>query len=360
MTERIGVVMARAGPTLLGLAVLACAHEVPFRPDSYGSDTPFVPGSPTRLTLNQAPDRTPAWTPDGAGLWYSFARTDRPDGDHCLGRLPPDGGSRVEARCHTGLAAEDSTDVLESPSVALDGRLAYVHVTGAIGARTPVGGEILVSPPGGGPGVRALRLPNGPPGQPGFDRAAHIQWLGDDTLVFVGELRLFVENRVAGITDTIESGVGIDVVQLGDTVPTRLPGTDWASSVALGDGGRVLYYTLNADSRVFRREIATGATATVYDFGALGIARGVQVGAGRLVAVVGGDVVAAFNPNLGALIQADEGGYLYWVDLASGTATQLPDTSFRYRRPALSSDGRRVVAEVQRPGGPDLWMIELP
>jgi Tol biopolymer transport system component len=98
----------------------------------------------------------------------------------------------------------------------------------------------------------------------------------------------------------------------------------------------------------------------VYDFGARGIARGVQVESGRLVAVVGGDVVASFNPDLGALIQSDDGGYLYWVDLASGTATQLPDTGFRYRRPALSPDGRRVVAEVQGPGGPDLWMIELP
>ena len=87
MTGRAGAVTGRAGPTaLLGLTLLACAHEVPFRPDSYGSDRPFSPASLARVTLNRAPDRTPGWMPDGTGLWYSVARTDRRDGDHCSNR----------------------------------------------------------------------------------------------------------------------------------------------------------------------------------------------------------------------------------------------------------------------------------
>lgn len=344
---------------LAGLAVwlAACAHETPFRPGSYGPEGPFNPGGLSRLTLNPAADRTPAWTADGSGIWYAFARTDRTDADHCLARLPAAGGVRSETRCHQTLAAEDSTDVLEMPGAAPDGRLAYVHVTGRIGAPTPDGGELVIVPAGGVP-ARVLRLPHAP-GRRGYDRVSHVQWLGD-TLVFLAQLWIYVQDNLAGIRDTIESGIGIELLVPGDTLPRRVPLTDWASSVALSDTAGVLYYTINGDSRVFRRHLAAGDTATVYDFGALGIARDVQLRAGRLVAVVGGDVTAGFDANLGALIQNDEGGFLYWLPPGTTTPVQLPDTAFRYRRPALSPDGRRIVAEVRMAGGPDLWLVELP
>ncbi len=344
---------------LAGLAVglAACAHEEPFRPGAYGPDGPFNQSSLSRLTFNPAADRMPAWTPDGSAIWYSFARIDRLDLDHCLGRLPAPGGARVETRCRQNLAAEDSTNVLEAPSAAPDGRLAYVHINGRIGALTPDGGELVVARPGAAP-ERVLRLPHAP-GRRGYDRVSHIQWLGD-TLVFLAEFWIYVQDDLAGIRDTIESGVGIELLVPGDSLPRRVPLTDWASSVALGDTAGVLYYTINGDSRVIRHQLATGDTATVYDFGALGIARDVQWRAGRLVAVVGGDVTAGFDVNLGAVIQNDEGGFLYWVPGGGGTPVQLPDTAFRYRRPALSPDGKRIVAEVRMPGGPDLWLVELP
>ncbi|HXV91627.1 MAG TPA: hypothetical protein VD707_09690 [Gemmatimonadales bacterium] len=357
MTRRTGAVMARAGPAALLCLLLACGHEAPFRPDSYGSDTPFSPGSLARLTLNRASDRTPAWTPDGAGLWYSVARTDRPDGDHCLGRLPPDGGARVETRCQSGLAAEDSNDVLEVPSAAADGRLAYVHIAGAIGALTPYLAELVVAPPGGGAPVRRLGLPYAPPGRRGYDRASRMQWVGGDTLVFLAEAWLFSQDKLAGTIDTTQTGLGVERLPPGGT-PERVPLTEFASSVTAGDTAGVLYLTFVGDSRVIR--LAGGDTATVHDFGALGIARDVQVRAGRLVAVVGGDVVVGYSVSLQMPLQFDEGGYLYVVDLADGARVQLPDTAFRYRRPALSPDGRRVVAEVMTPQGEDLWAIALP
>jgi len=357
VTERPGAVMARAGPTaVLGLVLLACGHDVPFRPDSYGSDAPFSPGSLVRLTLNRAPDRPPAWTPDGAGLWYSVARTDRRDGDHCLGRLPPNGGSRVETRCQTGLAAEDSNDVLEAPSAAADGRLAYVHIAGAIGALTPYLAELVVAAPAGGAPVRRLGLPYAPPARRGYDRASRIQWVGD-TLVFLAEAWLFSQDKIAGTSDTTQTGLGVERLPPGGT-PERVPLTEFASSMTAGDTAGVLYLTFVGDSRVVR--LAGGDTATVYDFGALGIARDVQVRGGRLIAVVGGDVTTGYSVDWQMPLQFDEGGYLYVVDLASGTRVQLPDTAFRYRRPALSPDGRRVVAEVMTPQGEDLWAIALP
>jgi hypothetical protein len=346
-----------AGAALLSLVIAACGHEAPFRPDSYGSDAPFSPGSLTRFTLNLAADRTPAWSPDGTALWYSVARTDRADGDHCLGRLPPTGGTRLETRCQTGLAAEDSNDVFEAPAPAANGRLAYVHIAGRIGALTPYLGELVVAPAGGGTPERRLGLPYAPPGRRGYDRASRIQWLSGDTLLFLAEAWLFFQDQLAGTIDTVVTGIGVERLGPGGT-PERVPLTDYASSVTAGDTAGVLYLTLVGESRVIRH--AAGDTATVYDFGSLGIARDVQVQAGRLVAVVGGDVSASYSINLQMPVQVDEGGYLYVVDLATGTRTQLPDTAFRYRRPALSPDGRRIVAEVMTPQGEDLWAIALP
>jgi hypothetical protein len=263
----------------------------------------------------------------------------------------------VETRCQTGLAAEDSNDVLEAPSAASDGRLAYVHIAGRIGALTPFLAELVVAPPGGGAPVRWLGLPYAPPGRRGYDRASYIQWVGGDTLVFLANVWIFSQNVLAGTIDTTQSGIGVERLGTGGT-PERVPLTDFASSVTSGDTAGVLYLTYVGDSRVVR--LAGGDTATVHDFGALGIARDVQVRAGRLVAVVGGDVVAGYSVDLQMPLQFDEGGYLYVVDLATGARLQLPDTAFRYRRPALSPDGRRVVAEVMTPQGEDLWAIALP
>jgi len=356
-------VSVRPRPRVLAIAgalvFLACGHEQPFRPGTYGPEGPFNPSSLSRLTLNPRDDRTPAWTPDGEWIWYSAERNDRQDLDHCLGRLPAGGGARVETRCHLTLAAEDSTDVLEAPAPAADGRLAYVHVNGRIGAVTPYGGQLTVTSADGGDPQRILRLPSPPLGRRGFDRATQVRWLGGDTLVFIAELWIYVQNDLAGIRDTIETGVGIETMVLGAAVPERIPDTDWASSVSVGDTAGVLYYTLNGDSRVFRRDRATGDTATIYDFGTLGVARDVQVRAGRLVAVVGGSVTAAWDVNLGALVQNDEGGWLYWMDFPGG-APMLVSDSARFRRPALSPDGRRIVAELRGPGGSDLWLAELP
>jgi hypothetical protein len=84
------------------------------------------------------------------------------------------------------------------------------------------------------------------------------------------------------------------------------------------------------------------------------------VRAGRLLAVVGGDVTFAYDSIQGAFIQNDEGGYLHLVDVASGTSVLVGDTARRYRHPVLAADGRRVVAEVVDARGNDLWVIDLP
>ena len=77
------------------------------------------------------------------------------------------------------------------------------------------------------------------------------------------------------------------------------------------------------------------------------------------MAVVGGAVIDSIDPFNGH-IQVDSGGPLFVADLVSGTDSMVADTSFRFRRPALSPDGRRVVAERRLINVSDLWLVVLP
>jgi len=163
--------------------------------------------------------------------------------------------------------------------------------------------------------------------------------------------------------DTVRAGIELARMDLKDApgTVTTLAGTDSASSVALG-AGDTIYYTVAGDSRVFRRTFAGGDTA-VWDFGAAGIARDLQVRGATLYAVVGGAVGYFHDPTLGPL-QFDGGGVLHAVNLLLGTDTPMADAARYYRRIALSPDGRHIVAEGLPIGvagaQPDLWRIDLP
>lgn len=348
--------MKRAGVAVV-LALAACSHEQPFLPGQYGPDGPYSPGASWQLTFSPADDRMPAWVPGETSFWYEFTRTDRLDRDHCLGLLPYPGGSRMNQLCYTSPTADDSTDVFESPSVAADGRVAFLHVQGRRGGN-PNRGELLVAH--GGTVQRVVRVPPPTAGGPSYDRAGYIQWIGADTLAWVAQVWAPLRIFPSPVPDTFLIGLGVDVLRLGDSIPVRVPGTDSATSLAAGDTAGVLYFTRFGDSRVYRLELATSDTSTLFDFGALGIARDVQVHAGRLLAVVGGNISATYDPIALLALQDDDGGPLYYVDLAVGTPVQAGDPSSFYQRPILSRDGRTVVVERRSPGQPDLWVVLLP
>ena len=108
---------------------------------------------------------------------------------------------------------------------------------------------------------------------------AHLQWLNRDSLIFIGQ------GVIRSLNDNVESGLEIVLLDAADSTEgvSGLPGTEWASSLALGATPDTVYYTLGGDSLVYRRTRSTGVTDTVANFGSLGIARGVQVRAGRVV-----------------------------------------------------------------------------
>jgi hypothetical protein len=335
----------------------SCKHEWFFGAGPYGPSGPHQPGLITRLTYNVADDAMPALTPDGAAVWYSFVPTERRDRDSCLGLLPVAGGSRIATRCWP-VPDADSTDTMEWPAPAADGRLALVHTSSRRFAQVPDAAELLLAPPGVTAPQRLLTLPFRGRGDRGFDRAAFIHWPDANTLLFVGQLWAFFRPPLGGTPHTLISGVSLERLTLGDSLPVKL--MDGASALDLVPGSGVLHFTLNGDSRVLAMDLATGDTTTVWDFGTAGIARDPRVRGGHLLAVVGGAVSAGYDSVQGIVIQTDAGGYLRLVDLAGGTDVPVGDTAVRYRHPVLSADGRRAIVEVVGPAGNDLWEIALP
>jgi len=335
--------LALAGVLLL---TAACGHSDPFSGPSTGTDSPFDPTPPVRLTLNQAADRGASWLPDGSGIIYSSHQTGRRDHDLCLAELPATGGTQRRLVCNLSGLGDDSTNAIESPATFADGRLAFVKAAGAVGALSPSREAVAVSPgedPSAGANVQPI--PFSLPGEPRYTAVRQLRWQNASRLVFVASQVLYRIPCQFCPYDTIVSGLDVGVLDLspGEATVSVLPGTDLATGVSPGPTEDEVYFTLAADTRVYRRLLSSGATDVVYDFAAAGIARDVHVAAGRLAAVVGGRVAFSVDPDLGPT-QWDSGGIVHVVTLASGADVAL-DGPGLFRRPALSPDGARLVAE---------------
>lgn len=309
--------------------------------------------------MSPGDDRTATWLPDGSGILYTRERHDRPDGDHCLAVLPPGGGSIVRDVCHnTGLGL-DSADALIGPALRRDGALAVVRWSGSLvpfRSLAPLRVAIVVATldaPAPGRVVRTVPYVAPPPSDSLHRAIQDLQWLDDGTLIYVASHVAYPFSQ-----DTLIWGLEIATVTVGAVPAVQvIPGTLGASSVAVGATRDTIYYTVNGDSRVFRRALAAGQVDTIHDFGA--IVRDVALRGTRLYAIVGGDVVFAVDPVLGP-VQRDNGGTLQLFDLQSGALTDSLLTLARH--PAVAPNGRAVVAQVAAGGGGahDLWLVTVP
>lgn len=330
----------------LSVAVAGCGHTDPFSSPPYGADGPIDPTPPVHLTLSPRADRGSIWIPDESGILYSTQTPGRADNDVCLAVLPPAGGSQRALICDLEAGGADSTDATESPAASADGRLAFVKAIGPIGTTSPLREGIAIAP-GLDPRQASIvqSLPYTIPGEPTHSHAEALHWLGNGRLVFIGGTA-GVQTRCFGCpTDTVVANLKIVTLDAqGGADPSAVPGTELASGVSPGSTEDEIYYTLAGDSRVFRRTLSSGDVTVAFDFGAAGVARDVQVIAGRMVVVVGGRVAMEINPLLGPT-QRDSGGVVHVVDLASGADQPLDWPGFLFRRPALSPSGQRIVAE---------------
>lgn len=333
---------------LLLLPLLGCGHTEPFSTPPTGTDQPFDPRPPVRLTFNLGPDRGAAWLPDGSGILYSSQQLGRRDHDVCLALIPPGGGRQRQLTCDLTPTGADTIDAIESPAPAGDGRLAFVGLSSHLDAIAPGSSGIYLGSVSDPTNRTTLRsVPYSIPGGPLHSGASQLRWLAATRLVYLGERVDFMQHCDRCVEwDTVTTGlnlVSLDVTQPGGT-PQVIPSTDNASGLSLGANEDEIYFTLNGDARVYRRTLSTGAVSVAYDFGAAGTARDVHVVGNRMAAVVGGRVTYGVDPRFGPT-QWDSGGVLHVVDLQAGSDVML-DGPGLFRRPQMTSSGSGVVVEV--------------
>jgi hypothetical protein len=334
---------------MLCLACLstACNHTEPFS-NPQGTDRPFDPGPPARLTLNPAHDGNPAWLADGAGILYSAQQLNRPDADVCLAELPATGGSQRRLICDVP-GNKRTTDAVQSPAVAPDGRLALLSAgNGGLGGTNPVFKGIAVSPTLDAASPQTVRsLPFTPIDGTLQDYAGYLRWLTPERLVYVGQqFRVLRPCPAPCPFDTLISGTEVTLLDFsGETATgTAVPGTGQATGVASIEDGAAILFTLPNDTRIYRRDLASGEVTVAHDFGPAGVARDVHASGNRVVAVVGGRVAFSVDPRVGPT-QWDSGGILRVIDLGGSDEVVLDTPGRLYRRPALNPDGAKVVAE---------------
>lgn len=350
----------------LAALLIACDHEEPFDSPDAGTDAPFQPGAPARLTYNPGKDLHPAWLADGSGLIYAWEELAVSPYDRCLGLMAPTGGTRYRTVCDQSAAGEDSTDLFDEPSASGDGQLAFLRGRSRPGAVAPGLLEFHVGELDDLPAARRLfSLPYVAPSGRQHSSISHVGWLTPGELVYVGNLVVYPRDCSSCLPDTLISGLEIVRLDLSNATPLLqvVSGTDYASSVALG-AGDTIYYTLGGDSRVYRRSLSSANVEVAHDFGTLGIARDVTVLGNRLVAVVGGEVSFVSHPIFGP-VQYDGGGPLVSVDLATGAEISIPSIGPPlFRRPAFAPAGEliRLVAEGYTFSSPipDLYLFEAP
>jgi hypothetical protein len=347
LAERL--LRAALAAAMSALWLPGCSHTEPATAPPQGTEQPFDTTPPVRLTFNPGPERGASWLPDGSGIVYSTQQLNRRDHDVCLAILPPTGGSQRELVCDLSRTGADTTNAIETPAVAPDGRLAFVQLGSTIGGSNPFLARIVVAPGlDAANAARVQALPYTIPGELEHSGAAALAWVDTDRLVYVGQTVSYRSACAACPLDTVTTGVKVAMLHPSQPgAPATVPGTDLASGVSPGASADEIFYTLGGDTRVFHRVLSSGEVSVAHDFGAAGIAREVRVAGRRLVAVVGGHVTFGVDSLLGPT-QWDSGGVIHVVDLDTGADQEL-ETALFFRRPALSPAGDRVVAEGYSP-----------
>jgi hypothetical protein len=351
-----------------GALALACQHPAPLRSADSASEAPFSDALPIRLTYNLGQDQFPSWLPGGSGIVYTTERTDRSDEDWCLAEMPATGGSVRRYSCTNSLSRADSLDTFRWPAVAPDGRVALYWTVGRAGfpnatRQGTTSRSLAMGVLGERSEPQVLRsVPYSLPGGAFHLAVSQIRWLDSTTLVYRGDFAQLVCYVSAPGCQAVwvESGQHLVLMRLGDApVLEVLPGTEEASSVAVGTSSDEIYFTVNGDTRVFRRALYSGATTVVHDFGGP-IARDVQVAGDRLVAIVGGSVTYQFAASAERFVQEDDGGDIHVVNLASGAEVVVSAGALQFRFPAISPDGRRLVAQSWDGSQADLYLFAVP
>jgi len=300
-----------------------CGHGDPFASSPSRTNEPLVAGDPARLTWDGGWDA--AWVPDGHAIVFSGLRGlfQRPDTtrDVCLGVMPATGGQSLQSICPLGTTQLDSVDALEMPGISSGGRLAFLHSALRPPQLSWARRELVLSSLQN-PYRRHILATLPQFGIASHNALSQLRWLDEQRFVYRADQ---VRYNQAPPQVTPLFIMLVDVT--GDPATfTVVPGTSGATGVAVEQPDAILYSLMN-DSRVYRRLLSTGDTATVRDFGSVATLEDVQREGAQLVVLLNGEHVVT------------------GIDAASPVVRLIGSG---YRGLALAPDGHAVVAESSR------------
>ena len=251
------------------LALAGCEHSNPFITGQNPVTGTLTGGTPARLSFNPGTDERVAWWPDGSAFLYTQERADLPLDERCLASMDAGGGAVTGSICASLEASQDSQITFESAAVSSRLRLAFVRAgTVKVGGTGFDANALLLTTLFNPVTTRLLlRTPYFGPDSQSVDNLSQVQWLGDTSLIVLGEREVF-PTCLGCLPDTVRSGIEIDRINIGaDSARVfAVPATDSASSVAVG-AGDTIYYTRNGASRIYRQSLSVGVPALFRDFG---------------------------------------------------------------------------------------------
>lgn len=348
---------SRLLPALL-LAAWSCSHSDPFQDPDETNNGPFSPAIPVQLTYNPGLDGAPAFLPGDTLLVYSYPQSGAINENWCIGGLPVAGGTRVSDSCPRTAAALDSTERYENPVPLNDSIVVLVQ-----SSRLKGSGFDAITLLGTAPWRSADQLvprqefPFASSSGVFEISANYLSPLGGDNLAYLALVDISAcpgTESFCPLPSLLRVGREIALLNLQATGdPSIAPGSAYATSVAPGRTPGSFVFTLPFDTKVYERG-ADGSTVTLFDFGTDSIVRDPMLVGNQMVAIVGGNVVR-WTSNDGDPLQVDGGGNIVLVTLGSATVQYLTSVPV-YQRPALSANGRVIVAQ----GGGDLYRFDLP
>jgi hypothetical protein len=268
--------------------------------------------------------------------------------DRCIGELPGTGGTLRNIICPISTTSLDSLDTFFEPAPGPGGQLLYLREASPPDGITAITSALMLaqeSDPLNAVPIRPYPYPaaNGKIHQ----GISNIRWLSETRALYLAQKVDYIAPCPACPIDTLRTGIEIVLLDLSGPAPvtTIVPNTDEASSIDIGSDPDQIVFTRNGDARVYQMTLSTGDISIIHDFGPGIIARDVQIEGNLLFAIVLGRVSFTMDPVLGS-IQLDEGGQLRMVDLSTGVSTPLIVVERFFRRPSLSPQGDRLVAEA--------------
>lgn len=349
---------------LLALATLAaCGHSDPFTNGDFTEHGPFGPVQPLRLTYNAGIDAYPFFVPGDSLIGFAFHRPGIRNSHQCFGLLPSGGGTTVSESCPRTAASLDSTELFLAATPLTADSAVMIRANRLPGLGRDDYGYLGRAPIRDATSFSIIQqFPfTGPRGEVQFT-PSHVALPGDGMAAYVPTRQDTscpgAEAYSCEVSALVTFGLEVATVPLGGGAVSVLSGTELATSVAAGRSPGSVIFTLPLDSRVYERS-AGGTIEVIADLGPY--ARDVMLRGNRIVGVVGAYELLEFTLTDSTVVQIASPG-----DIAIATVGDLSSTVViargLYRRPYLSGDGSRIVAESAPDLGEptDLFILDLP